>query len=309
MRAGGVLFFIGGVPVNKVVRLDLIDTEAGTQLRPFDRGNMERLRLVLQEGGDFNERMRIWTDGANYWPSHGFHRLGAYVAEGYEEVEVELHKGTLDEAIDDACRPWNSEHGKPETAEERRARVRTYVERHMREAASKSAEWCGVSKKTIINYKHDLQGVSGQNSTPAPQEDDSSTLPVWPEVADGPDDFTCPNCGGHEADEEGDCLSCYEPAEPAEPEEDEPTPDIETFNSLLKSIRAINSMITALAKTKAGAFIVKAAISKRLREVRRELERAIPSAACPKCSGRGCLICRSTGCVPENIAAQLTKED
>jgi hypothetical protein len=32
------------------------------------------------------------------------------------------------------------------------------------------------------------------------------------EVSDGDQPSTCPNCGGTEFDEDGDCTSCWEPA-------------------------------------------------------------------------------------------------
>jgi len=199
--------------------------DAGTRLRDLDPNNTERLREVLQEGHEFNDRMRVWTDGESYWLSHGFHRHDAYAAEGVEKVQVELMEGTLDDAIDDACRPHNAEHGRPETTKEKQARVKFYVERHMRDSARKIAEHVGVSKDTVLNHKHALQGVSGEESPPTPQEEGSPNVPVWPgtqeEETEG---YVCPNCGGTEVDEDGDCANCHEPGDEPEKEEGSPPP-------------------------------------------------------------------------------------
>ncbi len=136
------------------------------RIRPLDEDNVRRLCEVLHDGGTFLDPPRVWHDGDKYWLSHGWHRVEACHRSGHAEVEVEVLEGTLDDARDDACRPHNATHGKPETAEERRLRVRAYVERHPRQSLRMVADWCGVSHDTVKRYKNET-GV--RHLTPATQ--------------------------------------------------------------------------------------------------------------------------------------------
>lgn len=54
--------------------------------------------------------IRVWHDASNYWLSDGFHRVSAYKLAGKVTISAEVFRGTLTDAIWDACRA-NSTHG------------------------------------------------------------------------------------------------------------------------------------------------------------------------------------------------------
>jgi protein gp37 len=142
----------------KTLDVSAIRTDGDTAIRPVDALNMARLLAVLSDGCEFTKPLpRVWFDGTHHWLSHGFHRLDAYRAAGRNEAEVEVLNGTLDDARDDACKPWNSEHGRPETTDERRKRIMHYVARHMGDSDRMIAEFVGCNHSTIVRYKDDLR--------------------------------------------------------------------------------------------------------------------------------------------------------
>jgi hypothetical protein len=64
---------------------------------------------LVKSGVEFPQ-VRVWHDGAYYWSSDGFHRIRAHELAGRLNISAEAFKGTLSDAIWDACRA-NATHG------------------------------------------------------------------------------------------------------------------------------------------------------------------------------------------------------
>jgi len=146
-----------------MVKVDEITIDPRCQQREIDKDNVDRLVAVLDDGGQFNDPIEVFTDGDSTWLAHGFHRARAYVAAGFKTCHAIVHKGTLEDAIDFSCKPLNAAHGRPETRADRERRIRVMIERHADWSLRKLGEWCGVDHTTIKKYK-DESGVG--KSTP-----------------------------------------------------------------------------------------------------------------------------------------------
>jgi len=156
---------VSKAPETRTVALEKIRTDGGTQIRELDEANVQRLVEVLESKKPFDEDIRAWFDGADYWLSHGFHRHEAYKRVGRSKISVQVLFGSKEDAFDDACRPFNSRHGRPETTDERRARVKAYEARHADKSLRTVADWCGVSLGTVQRFRDErLSAVS--NDTP-----------------------------------------------------------------------------------------------------------------------------------------------
>lgn len=89
----------------------------------------------------------------------------------------------------------------------------------------------------------------------------------------------------------------------AEPDEDDDTElDLlsESSNAtgdILKEIAAIAKHVSALSKSKAGAFVNATLVNRTLRELRQELQRAVLAQPCKDCKGKGCMLCKDVGYV------------
>lgn len=88
----------------------------------------------------------------------------------------------------------------------------------------------------------------------------------------------------------------------AEPEGDDTELDLlsESSNAtgdILKEIAAIAKHVSALSKSKAGAFVNATLVNRTLRELRQELQRAVLAQPCKDCKGKGCMLCKDVGYV------------
>lgn len=85
-----------------------VRTDGTTQNRTMNWG------LVRQYAGLVAETqfppLRVWFDGVDYWLTDGFHRLAAAEKAGFKYVTVNIHYGTIDDAVWDSF-SVNSTHG------------------------------------------------------------------------------------------------------------------------------------------------------------------------------------------------------
>lgn len=166
----------------KRLALTSIRTDGGTKLRDLSEENVLRLVEVLEDGNRFVQNIRVFRDkDGEHWLSHGFHRHEAYCRNGNKMIEVELVKGSQQDALDDACRPENACHGLPETRKDREHRVKRYIEAHPGTSNRKTAEWCGVNQTTVGRYK---RGEGGSNEPLATNK--GGVGGTWPDVQDAP---------------------------------------------------------------------------------------------------------------------------
>jgi hypothetical protein len=127
--------------------------------------------------------------------------------------------------------------------------------------------------------------------------------------------YTCPNCGGHEQDEDGDCLACREPAR--EPETTADPPEVDDSPEAQR--KAKNAEIEAFCRG------LKAYIDENMPEdpwitqngrgeqAKQKVTNACEtlrsckcSALCPRCNGEGCPRCLDTGRVTRYVLEQMS---
>ncbi len=217
----------------RIVALDKIRTDGGTQIRPLDEANVLRLVEVLESKKPFDDDIRAWFDGNEYWLSHGFHRHEAYKRAGRSKVPVEIMEGTIDDAIDDACRPFNSRHGRPETADERRARVKAYEARHADKSLRMVAEWCGVSHESVRQVREERKAAVNLLT---PDDDPPLTL--------GRDGKKYPA----KQPRKQSSVAVFDDAEADEPADElDPVPGPSVFNIAIALVRLENAVMAQLA--------------------------------------------------------------
>lgn len=70
-----------------------------------------------------------------------------------------------------------------------------------------------------------------------------------------------------------------------------------TTGDILKELAALAKHVSALAKSKAGAFVNATLVNRTLKELRQELQRAVLAQPCKDCKGKGCMLCKDVGYV------------
>lgn len=148
------------------MKIELASIQFGAKIRDVDPTEVSWLREELQEKKEFSEPVRVFEDEyKRRYLTHGFHRATAAKDEGKTHIEAEVIQGTIDDAIDDTCRPHNAEHGKRETLREKRDRVNKYMKLHADKSVRDVAEWCGVSKSAVDRYR---KGMTRPEKSPVP---------------------------------------------------------------------------------------------------------------------------------------------
>jgi ParB-like chromosome segregation protein Spo0J len=120
--------------------------------------------------------------------------------------------------------------------------------------------------------------------------------------------WTCPNCGSHEHDEDGDCKACMEPAHDPPEVDDSPEAVMKAANREIETFcRELWEM--AQEKMPKGPWLKQngrrdQAIQK-IKDACSTLRTCKGSALCPKCHGEGCNRCLDTGYVTKLVLEQL----
>jgi uncharacterized ParB-like nuclease family protein len=151
-----------------------VTTLALARLRT-DGGTQPRTRLdeeVLSEyaaayrRGERLPPVRAVHDGKHYWLFDGFHRLAAQQRCGARQVEVEVQRGSLTDAIWLAAGA-NKVHGLRRSNEDKVNAIRMALESALRRSPPPSsrqiAEHVGVSHTAVDNYRNSLTGNGGQS--------------------------------------------------------------------------------------------------------------------------------------------------
>lgn len=104
---------------------------------------------IIEEIGDMDP-ISLTSDGINYWPDNGFHRILAYKRAGREYIEAEVTPGTLEDAIRRSLSA-NSRHGMPRTNADRRKSVNTALDHPVwsKLPTREIGKMCDVSHVTV----------------------------------------------------------------------------------------------------------------------------------------------------------------
>lgn len=217
--------------MKETIALSKIRLDGGTQPRATINTDVVSEYAERIEAGDEFPAPEVFFDGADYWLADGFHRYHGYAKCNRKKIECSIRKGTVREAILFAVGA-NGHHGLRRTNADKRKAVETllkdtewaqYSDRKVAEICCVGHEMVGDARRQLADSASSTAKRIGKDGKARP-----STQPPRPEAATTSATvsypFTCPNCGGHSQDEDGDCGNCCEPAE--EPtSEPEPEPE------------------------------------------------------------------------------------
>jgi hypothetical protein len=136
------------------LNISLIRLDGGTQPRAFiSAGTVEEYAETLTEGGTLPP-VTVFYDGENHWLADGFHRVDAARKNNFVTIDADVIQGTREDA------QWfsfgaNKAHGLRRTNADKARAVEAALKHPS--AATKTddeiAEHCGVSRRTVLNYK------------------------------------------------------------------------------------------------------------------------------------------------------------
>jgi hypothetical protein len=152
------------LPLAALLRDDQIQQRAQT-----DMAKVDEYADLYREGRDLG-RVVAFSDGERYLLADGFHRtLAAQIAE-VAELPVEVHAGTLRDAIFYATS--HNLHGKPLSNADKHKRVRTLLaDPEWRQWSNNAiAKHCGVTHTFVNQQRKSFETVSSENeeNNPAP---------------------------------------------------------------------------------------------------------------------------------------------
>jgi hypothetical protein len=104
---------------------------------------VEEYEIAMQEGAEFPP-LTVFFDGADYWLADGFHRYYAYKGRGVAEVWVDVHNGTVRDAILHSC-GVNDKHGLRRSIDDKRRAVFVML---------RDEEWAKWSDRGIAQQCH-----------------------------------------------------------------------------------------------------------------------------------------------------------
>ena len=146
------------------ISLDLIRIDCGTQMR-IDKNNhvVDEYAERLADGVEFPQ-VTVFTDGTEYWLADGFHRYFAHQKAGLDTIACEVRQGTLNDALDFACRA-NQSHGLRRTNADKRRAVEEYFKIPGNEALSNNevGKRLGVS----VPFVKDVREKQGIKASPS----------------------------------------------------------------------------------------------------------------------------------------------
>ncbi len=143
--------------------IDLIIADAGTQMRAGTR--METIReyseIAKAKAWKFATPLVVFFDGQHYYLADGFHRLEACRLAKRASVNVDIHEGSLRDAIRYALGA-NQEHGLRRSNEDKRHAVEVALaDKEWAKLSSRAvAELCGVSDVFVGKIRDQVQTVS-----------------------------------------------------------------------------------------------------------------------------------------------------
>ena len=131
-----------------------IRTDGDTQGRAaLDEAVVAEYAALMAEGVQFPP-VRVWFDGQAYWLADGFHRVNAARRASLNEIAVELHSGTLDDARWDSFRA-NATNGLRRTKEDLEIVIQRALAHQQATGLSTNrlAQHLGIPEPTLRRWK------------------------------------------------------------------------------------------------------------------------------------------------------------
>ena len=142
----------------KKLNLNVIRLDGGTQPRfQLNQDSVKEFAEKMKDGEIFPP-LTVFHDGSEYWLAGGFTRYHAIKSNGFTSAECEVINGTLREASLYA-KGDNGKHGKPLTAEEIRANIRSTIEdeEYGKWSNNKIAKALNTSTMTVARVRIAMQ--------------------------------------------------------------------------------------------------------------------------------------------------------
>lgn len=142
------------------ISLNSIRIDCGTQMR-IDQNSqvVDEYAERLADGVEFPPIV-VFTDGTEFWLADGFHRYFAHRKAGHDTIACEVRQGTLNDALEFACRA-NQAHGLRRTNADKRRAVEEYFKIPGHETLNNSevARRLGVSVPFVkeVREKHGIK--------------------------------------------------------------------------------------------------------------------------------------------------------
>jgi ParB-like chromosome segregation protein Spo0J len=152
------------------LQISEIRRDGGTQPRAqLDAGVISDYSEAMQRGEDFPP-VHVMHDGENYWLYDGFHRVRAAEKLGRTTIDAEVEQGTKEDA-QWASLAANKRHGlRRSQADKRRAIKRALKGWGEKKPDREIAEHIGVSRRTVIRHKRDLESSCDNYTRPPERE-------------------------------------------------------------------------------------------------------------------------------------------
>lgn len=138
--------------------LEKIRIDGGTQSRvKIDEALVAQYAEDMTEGADF-PAVHVFDDGTDYWLADGFHRYFARKRINAPGIKVEVHEGSVREAILYGIEA-NNKHGQRPSNEDKRKGVLTMLnDIEWQDYSDRDiAKICGVSHTYVSNLRRELK--------------------------------------------------------------------------------------------------------------------------------------------------------
>lgn len=162
------------------MKINEIRIDGSTQPRTAINENVvSEYTEVLLEGGKFPPVV-VFDDGIYKWLADGFHRFHAHKRAKLEDIEVEIKKGTVRDAVEFSLGA-NADHGLPRTIDDKRKAVKTVLDdMEWGELSDREiARMCRVSHGFVAKVKKELISKTTTKATkPEKKEEKPSEVQV-----------------------------------------------------------------------------------------------------------------------------------
>lgn len=287
----------------------------------LDGNTQSRVRVDPEVVADYAEKIRsgtkfpavdVYHDGSDYWLADGFHRTLAAISANKKSTKVNVHSGTVKDAILHSAGS-NPSHGLRRTAGDKRHAVKMLLDAgHW---ADKSVNWlsraCHVSfalaksvhdewydsqvtekptvRETSNGGKMDTSSIGRSRNTPPPEPSENPTRPPQPTSS-------------------RDAVGCEVPDRNRDAHV-----NAKDASGIIRDIGAITTRCRAFQKTDGGVWFNLQEAERCLGQAQEELKFSQYHAECPKCIGgepsKDCKVCKGHGWINRGIFGRLSDKD
>jgi len=307
------------------IRLDLLSDNRSLQQRPLDEETLSRYRALMADGSKFPP-IEIISDGPNFWPWDGFHRIECARRQGQKTIRAYVTKGTLRDAV------WksfgaNKDHGLPRQKGAAKKIIKQILtdKNWSKKSLSAIAKHVGTTRQYVTKIKDELSAhgatrlhdTEGQKSDSEPKNDEKGATSLHP-LRNSKVEVMSSRGKVYEQ------ISQEKKHKVAEPLQDMTGRVIpEHLRQAYEGRKILNGLIIELARIKrkinghiddrdsAVSLLNVTSFQVNCENLRRTLKSALPYAVCCYCGGENsenCKACRGFGLLNKDTFAAAPKD-